>query len=67
MYAIDKPERKAIDATLFLTNMAPTNGRTDGQTDGWTDTPSYRDAWTHLKTRIGLSFHPWKVCNKETK
>ena len=26
-----------------------TDRRTDGQTDGWTDTPSYRDARTHLK------------------
>ena len=25
-------------------------GRTDGLTDGRTDTPSYRDARTHLKT-----------------
>ena len=25
------------------------NGRTDGWTDGRTDTPSYRDARTHLK------------------
>ena len=27
-----------------------TDERTDGQTDGPTDIPSYRDAWTHLKT-----------------
>ena len=26
-----------------------TDGQTDGQTDGWTDTPSYRDARSHLK------------------
>ena len=28
-----------------------TYGRTDGPTDGRTDTPSYRDARTHLKTK----------------
>ena len=27
------------------------NGPMDGQTDGWTDTPSYRDARTHLKIK----------------
>ena len=40
----------------------PTNGQTDRLTDGWTDwrmdTPSYRDAWTHLKIS-------WK-CEKNT-
>ena len=30
--------------------------RTDGQTDGWTDTPSHRDAWSHLKSLCGF----WK-------
>ena len=33
-----------------------TNGRaderSDGRTDGRTDRPSYRDAWTHLKTTL---------------
>ena len=28
----------------------PTDRPTDGRTDGRTDRPSYRDAWTHLKT-----------------
>ena len=28
----------------------PTDQRTDGWTDARTDKPSYRDAWTHLKT-----------------
>ena len=36
-----------------ITKALPTDGRTDGPTDGWmdgrTDTPSYRDARTHLK------------------
>merc|ERR1712228_532954 len=32
----------------------PTDGRTDGWTDGRMDTPSYRDARTHLKiVKIG--------------
>ena len=26
--------------------------RTDGRTDGRTDKASYRDAWTHLKSRL---------------
>ena len=30
----------------------PTNGRMDRRTDGRTDRPSYKDARTHLKTRI---------------
>ena len=30
----------------------PTDGRTDGPTDGRTDRPSYRDAWTHLKSDL---------------
>ena len=37
----------------FLKNLTcvwPTDGPKDGPTDGWTDTPSYRDARTHLKS-----------------
>ena len=30
----------------------PTDGPTDGRTDRRTDMPSYRDARTHLKTKI---------------
>ena len=32
-----------------------TDARTDGRKDRRTDTPSYKDAWTHLKTFSG---HP---------
>ena len=31
-------------------NALRTHGPTDPRTDGRTDKPSYRDAWTHLKT-----------------
>ena len=31
------------------------NGWTDGRTDRWTDTPSYRDARTHLKRRVRMA------------
>ena len=31
-------------------------GRTDRRTDGRTDTTSYRDAWSHLKMRHGMTF-----------
>ena len=34
----------------------PMDGRTDRWTDGPTDRPSYRDAWTHLKTVLLFSF-----------
>ena len=36
--------------TKALPTDGPTDRRTDGPTDGRTDIPSYRDAWTHLKT-----------------
>ena len=45
-----------------------TDIHTDGQTNGWTDQrtdiPSYRDAWTHLKTQknpciFATAFHCW--------
>ena len=32
-----------------------TDGPTDGPTNGWTDTPSYRDARTHLKIILEAS------------
>ena len=35
---------------LKKTRYGPTDGLTDGPTDGRTDRPSYRDAWTHLKS-----------------
>ena len=33
-----------------------TDGRMDQRKDQWTDTPSYRDAWTHLKTDLQKKF-----------
>ena len=39
-----------LKKTRYRPTDGRTDGRTDGQTDGWTDTPSYRDARTHLKT-----------------
>ena len=44
---IDKEKPSFLD---FENNWLPTDGRTDGRMDGQTDRPSYRDAWTHLKT-----------------
>ena len=38
-----------------------TDGPTDRPTDGWTDRPSYRDAWTHLKS-IRVSRAGYYVC-----
>ena len=51
------------DSMLFLINFrdfkkrvtdgltdGPTHQLTDGPTNGWMDRPSYRDAWTHLKS-----------------
>ena len=35
----------------------PTNGRTDGRTDQRMDTPSYRDARTHLKMTDSVNFN----------
>ena len=34
----------------------PTHGRTDGWMDGRMDRPSFRDARTHLKTRVALHY-----------
>ena len=31
------------------------NGQTCGHTNTWTDKPSYRDARTHLKTRVKMN------------
>ena len=35
--------------------------RTNGPTDGRTDKASYRDAWTHLKTRNQQTDYPIKI------
>ena len=43
-----------------------TDGQTDGQTDGRTDRPSYRDAMTHLKTRLYLA-KQLKMIRQRTK
>ena len=37
----------------------PTNRLTDGLTDRWMDTPSYRDAKTHLKNEEEEEAFPW--------
>ena len=39
---------------VFLSVSASVHSRTYGPTDGRTDTPSYRDAWTHLKMENNL-------------
>ena len=36
---------------LSISGISRMDGRTDGQTDKRKDRPSYRDAWTHLKTK----------------
>ena len=36
-----------------------TDGRTDGRTDRRTDKASYRDAWTHLKTKLTIILSPF--------
>merc|ERR1712212_1081603 len=35
---------------------------TDPRTDGRTDRPSYRDVWTHLKTKKDMDFHNGISC-----
>ena len=40
----------SIFAKLKKMGYGGTDGPTDGPTDGRTDIPSYRDAWTHLKS-----------------
>jgi len=42
----------------------PTDRRTDGPTDGRTDIPSYRDAWTHLKTRNNTATNVTTIPNE---
>ena len=37
--------------------MWPTDGWTGGRADGQTDTPSYRDAWLHLKIQAFIWHH----------
>ena len=50
----------------------PIDGHTDLWTDGRTDTPSYRDAWTHLKRRLSIVDRvegqwgsPYKILNTD--
>ena len=38
---------------LKLPDLAKRDGPRDGRTYGRTDKPAYRDAWTHLKRRVG--------------
>ena len=53
MSKLDCPDDFHLEDSPFLTlkKKQVTDGPTDGLTDGRADTPSYRDARTHLKTR----------------
>ena len=42
--------QKTMIFQQIFTKALRTDRRTNGPTDQWTDIPSYRDAWTHLKT-----------------
>ena len=49
---LDLPNDIHEEKPSFLQLKKTHYGRTDGPTNGRTDRPSYRDAWTHLKSGL---------------